>query len=191
MIDKVIALTADDPWGAMTKETATKILSDARAGVRGQPDKRICVCGHAAIGHTDYAPVDSATHNSLRETGTKACTPGRGYCECDNFREVATVSDVRLFRHSTRSSNEGHALRLGAVSAAEKNKVVKWSTTLKCYFCPEDEGYMRDGVVLIPLALDRYGREVHRATKYNAMSCAKHRTALAEASARREVDFGA
>lgn len=186
--ERIAEESAEDPWGPVTPDDVERVLKAIEAGANGSPNRQVCVCGHAAAAHTDYASARSTTHNTLRDQGQKACTPGNGWCECQNFVWVLSCSDTRLFRHATKGPDEMHALRLGTISARSKHKTIEFNPDLKCFLCPEGSG---KGVRLYPLALTRSGYESRVPTQYNTLLCAEHRASVAAAARRGEVDLGA
>lgn len=189
--ETVARMKADPGPFPMSDEEIRNVLWTLYLKGEKNVDKRICVCGHPATSHTDYARAENLTHRAARADGVKMCTPGSGNCPCQSMRWVLAAEETRVFRHKTAGQGVDHALYQGIASAREKGKSVEWRSDLGCYFCPSGSGLWTQGVALTVLSLDQTGREVTRPTKWNVIVCDTHRVELATAAAAGQVDFGA
>ncbi|URP22343.1 hypothetical protein SEA_BIG4_310 [Microbacterium phage Big4] len=148
----------------LTPESVEKFTEKQK--VRGKRDARVCVCGHAGGAHfardLTQTPIDS-----LGE-GEVSCQAGKTPCECNTFKWVLTIEDVRSFIQKTEGPGADHALSKGLASSARRGFFPEWREGIRCFYCkrpPEEAG------TLYPVAYNERGGEAFRSTSVNLLHC--------------------
>ena len=128
----------------------------------------VCVCGHAAKSHTEFADEGAAQgkHDAWRAAGQSRCIPSLAPCECRGYNQVLTAQDLRKFRHTTKGAANAHALMQGVFASVQAGKELYWDPAVACAFCKAD----RDSASLVPVAYAGF-TEAHESTQNNVMVC--------------------
>ena len=137
----------------------------------------VCVCGHPAMAHTEFAPDGAADgkHDAWKARGESRCIPSKAPCECREFLKVLTAQDLRKFRHSTKGPAQQHALLQGVLASVQDGKNLQWESAVGCVFCKR--GRTEQGVTLTPVAYDGM-HEAYESTPNNVMVCVDCRASM-------------
>lgn len=129
----------------------------------------VCICGHAAGSHSNYAPAGHPEHDSALREGKSVCIPSRVKCACAEYQQVIIAEDLRQFRHSTKGPGIDHALTQGVLSSKAKNKKAEWmpgvAHCVACRLGPDD------GVQVSPVAYNPDKSEAFTTTAINVLIC--------------------
>ncbi len=121
---------------------------------RNARDRRICICGHPAGRHSEYA-------------GRVSCTPTRMVCPCRLMVPVIEVADTRPFLRKTQGYGSAHALMSGLSGLIEKGRDWDWLPGFPvCTKCDAE------GVSVYPIAIDPSGRPSIQPEARNVLLCA-------------------
>lgn len=160
--------TTDPFYGLDFTAEDVKQGAEARKNLR-QRNGGVCICGHAAGAHSNYAPEGHPDHATAIYNGTSKCIPSRVVCACTEYHEVLIAEDLRQFRHSTKGPGIDHALALGLAASRDKDKKVEWkSGELVCFVCHQGPD---EGVAVSPVAFLPNGAEANKTTDKNELVC--------------------
>ena len=116
------------------------------------PDKAICICGHALTRHT------------ISETSVY-CTVAKAWCSCFEPIAVLVTEDLRPFIYSTTGVGKKHALAKGLYTLRKNEKSARWLIERFCFRCKAEDQ------TLFPTALTRDKRIAKNSGYSNALLC--------------------
>lgn len=146
---------------------------DAMRKKRGRRDARVCVCGHSGNAH--FPVHGSAEDIGDLPAGEVGCQAGKVPCQCDQFKWVLTIGDVRSFIQKTEGPGPLHALAKGIASSAKRGHFPEWREGIVCFMCKRDPAEVGQ---LIPIAYNERGGEAMRSTSINRMHCEECRLGI-------------
>lgn len=126
---------------------------DQKLQAKKPRDRRICLCGHGVVRHSD-------------EYGKVQCRANKWNCKCKEIRPVLVVEDTRLFMRKTEGPGAFHALNRGILSASAKGHEMDWiEGALVCDKCESSEAR----VTVVPVTMSGVIQDTD--TGYNAFLC--------------------
>lgn len=145
--------TGRDILATMGIDLEEAIEIDQKLQNRKPRDRRICLCGHGVVRHSD-------------EYGAVQCRSNKWNCKCKEIQPVLEVEDTRLFMRKTEGPGAFHALSRGVLSATAKGQEMSWiDGTLVCHKC----GSLDALLTVVPVT--QAGIVQDTDTGYNALLC--------------------
>lgn len=155
IIDPILGITQADVDRFVTKQKT-----------KSRRDQRVCVCGHSAGSHFDVRAEDRPVDTLAK--GDVGCQSGKVPCQCNEFKWVLTMTNIRSFIQKTTGPDDQHALSKGLASSLARGLRPEWREGIRCFYCkrpPEECGR------LVAIAYNERGGEAFRSTPDNRLHC--------------------